>query len=239
MPNKKYAYETVYEAVKEELDSSKILPGKKLPTEKELQERFSVSRDTVRRALSLLENEELIERIPGQGTFVKENKIRYELARTDSFTEQMNRLGAVASSEFVSIDLSINGSSKIREQLNVAEDKLVYRVARIRKADDKIMAYEVAYIPYDLCPNLHEHLDEKASLYNIYENIYGIKMGYAHIDLEAQLADKEVQKYLQIKASDPTLKMDCFVVQENDEPLYYVDCWYRADRYKFSIFLPR
>ena len=45
---------------------------KRLPTESEIATRFAVSRQTVRNALELLEEEGLIERIQGSGSYIKE-----------------------------------------------------------------------------------------------------------------------------------------------------------------------
>ncbi len=46
--------------------------GSRLPSENQLQQHLSVSRNTVRQALNSIETEGLIERIPGRGTFVAE-----------------------------------------------------------------------------------------------------------------------------------------------------------------------
>lgn len=46
-------------------------PGSRMPTEQELAHRLNVARDTLRDALRILEEEQLIERIPGKGTFIR------------------------------------------------------------------------------------------------------------------------------------------------------------------------
>ncbi|WNC72994.1 pyruvate dehydrogenase complex transcriptional repressor PdhR [Thalassotalea psychrophila] len=50
-----------------------LLPGQKLPPERELAEQFSVSRPSLREAIQKLETKGLVYRRQGGGTFVKEN----------------------------------------------------------------------------------------------------------------------------------------------------------------------
>lgn len=236
---KKYLYKQIYDDIKARIDNNEIEAGEKLPSEKELQNKYDASRDTIRKALGWLEFEDYLDRKPGKGTFVREKKIDYDFSRIDSFSEQMNRLGRKASSNIVSLDLSTNMPEHIKEILQIPDNGLCYKVSRIRLADGKIMAYEETYIPYECTPNLHEHLTNESSLYKIYEEVYKIKMGVGQLSVEAQLTDKEIQELLNIKPSEPVLKMEGCVTQADYKPLYYVDCWYRADRYKFTIQLQR
>jgi|TARA_E500000305_G_scaffold27473_1_gene20964 DNA-binding FadR family transcriptional regulator len=57
--------------VQERIDSGDWPNGYKIPTEKSISSRFAAARNTVRKALSQLESEGIIERHVGRGTFVK------------------------------------------------------------------------------------------------------------------------------------------------------------------------
>lgn len=58
--------------LKEKMSKGEILPGDKLPSENELSAAYQISRQTVRKALSILENEGYIYAVHGKGTFCKE-----------------------------------------------------------------------------------------------------------------------------------------------------------------------
>lgn len=76
-------YEKIYHFIKEQIESGRLQIGDRLPTEKELSEQFSVSRITSKRALVELEQEGLITRSRGKGSFVAENQVTSPGANKD------------------------------------------------------------------------------------------------------------------------------------------------------------
>jgi len=237
--SKKFRYLTLYQDIKDKIEQKEFLPGEKLKTEKEYQEEYGVSRDTVRKAFGKLENEDYIVRKAAVGTFVKFKKSNYMLSSMESFTEQMRLRGIVPSSEFVSIELNIVTSRHISGELELEPGGKCYKITRIRKGDGEPMAYEIAYVPRKLCPDMQKHLDDHSSLYEIYENIYHHKMDSGKIRLEAELPSPVVQEGLKLAHDSPVLKMECTMVLEDGRPLYYVECYYSGEKYFFSVNLPR
>jgi len=70
--SKKILYQKIAEELKDKIMSEELTPHDKIPTEAELAERHSVSRITVQRALAELEQQRLIYRIQGKGSFVND-----------------------------------------------------------------------------------------------------------------------------------------------------------------------
>src|SRR4029450_4006343 len=123
-------------------------PGDPLPSEAELCERFSVSRMTVRQALQELTNDGLVERRRGQGTFVAHRPVHRRPGVFLSFTEEMHRRGAQATSRRLSAGpegprraggcLPAGLAAPRRpeaEDLGLAPGSRVVRVVRVRLAD--------------------------------------------------------------------------------------------------------
>ena len=65
-------YRQIAEDLRQQIESGHLSRGSQLPTELELRERYSASRNTVRDAIKWLTNLGLVETRPGQGTFVSE-----------------------------------------------------------------------------------------------------------------------------------------------------------------------
>ena len=234
-----FRYLAIYNEMLEKITSGQWRAGTKLPNELELMEQYGVSRGTIRNALGKLERNSLVSRRKAIGTFVKFRKIDYTLYRMECFSEQMHRIHVEPSSELLSIRISTDPSPEILQALQMNARETVYAIERIRKADGDPMAYEIAHVPQSLCPDLHAHLTEKASLYDIYERIYGHRLKCGYISMEAELANMQTQRILNLKKDTPVLKMLCIVTLQNERPLYYVVCYYVGDKYKFSTVLPR
>lgn len=71
----RYKYIQLAENLKSKILKGHYAPGERIPTEPELSKMFSASRYTVRQAVSLLENEGLLQRIQGSGTYVQKTSL--------------------------------------------------------------------------------------------------------------------------------------------------------------------
>ena len=74
-------YMVVVDWVKGELSKGYLNPGDRLDSEHELAEKFSLSRQTIRHAISVLENEGYVTRIQGSGTYISDNNITDKVNR--------------------------------------------------------------------------------------------------------------------------------------------------------------
>lgn len=73
MARKSFLYKKIYDDIKKKIDENVYSEGAKLPSDDELTEKYGVSVITIKKALNMLREEGLLQRIPGKGTFV--NKV--------------------------------------------------------------------------------------------------------------------------------------------------------------------
>ncbi|WP_312695040.1 GntR family transcriptional regulator [Caproiciproducens sp.] len=236
---KNFIYMKLYLDIKNKIDSGELKAGERLPTEQDYQKQYQVSRDTLRKALAKLEQDGYITRKAATGTYVKFKKADYGLSRMKSFSELMHNRGLTPSSEILSIEMLEDVDNDVTARLSLSPGEKAYKICRIRKANGEPMAYEIAYIPQKVCPDLHTHLLENTSLYDVYEHVYGLHLNHGEIQLEAELPSPYVQKVLKVKSNSPLLKMTCTVMLESGTPLYYVLSYYIGEKYVFSANLPR
>lgn len=235
-----FIYTRIYSELRQQIESGALVPGTRMETEMELRQRYGVSRETIRRALALLESDGYISRKVSSGTYVRAQKTQYAPSSYhESFTEQMLRQGKKPSSQIHSIEILTEVSPHIAELLQLRENERVYRLKRVRMADNTPMAYEIAYIRQSLCPNLHTLLLDDSSLYQIYEGHYQLNMDSIEIKLEAITADVNLQKLLNLKGAVAVLKMTSLMHLTDATPLYYVVSYHPGDKYEFITTMPR
>ena len=139
-------YIQIEEQLKQQIQQGDFPIGTTIPSERELTERFDVSRMTVRQAITNLVNDGLLYREKGRGTFVASPKVEQPLNGLTSFTEDMMARGMVPSSKMINFEI-LEPESDISAALQLAQGDEVYFVERIRFADDKPMAIERTYLP--------------------------------------------------------------------------------------------
>ena len=74
-------YMAVVDWVKKELEKGNLKPGDRLDSENELSVKFSLSRQTIRHAIAVLEKEGYVTRIQGSGTYISDNNITDKVNR--------------------------------------------------------------------------------------------------------------------------------------------------------------
>ena len=218
-----------------------IKPGEKLPSEKDLEEQFSVSRITVRRALQELEAEDKIARYPGKGSFVLQPKIEPLTALT-SFSENMRAQGFEPSYRLTTVKL-VKAPPKVAQFFQDHNDEKVMNINRLLLADEIPMAIQEAYLPgfvYEAAPRLFvPEVLNIISMYSTLEYQLGIKLVRAEEFVEASQATLAEAELLSIKRGDLVLVITRLTRAENDRPIEFVKLVFRADRYRYRVELFR
>ncbi|MBF3299513.1 GntR family transcriptional regulator, partial [Leptospira borgpetersenii serovar Ballum] len=92
-------YRQIADTLREQIREGVLKPGDALPTESALQAQFGVSRVTVRQALKQLISEQIVESVQGSGTYVKEERVRYDIYQLTGFQEKLTDRQAETRSE--------------------------------------------------------------------------------------------------------------------------------------------
>ena len=225
-------YAQVKRALQVEIENQ-MKPGDIIPSEPALEERFGVSRITVRRALDELVSEGIIVRQQGLGTFVREKPIAQELPRLLSWSAQMRQMGFKPSSASCEIEL-IEPSREYALLLNLLAGERVVRIRRLRYANDEPVCIMTNYIPEAIVPGLVEQGLVDDSLYATLSK-FGIKAVRAEDRVEARVASEWEASQLQISKWMPLLQVTRLTHNATNTPLYIAVVANRADKYVYTI----
>ncbi|HLN61656.1 MAG TPA: GntR family transcriptional regulator [Symbiobacteriaceae bacterium] len=225
-------YYQIRSRVLESIESGQLKPGDRVPSERELTERFGVSRMTARQAVSELENQGYLYRIQGKGTYVAAPKLDQPLVGLTSFSQDMRRRGLEPGALVLSAHERPAGAL-VGRSLGLTETTPVYQVERLRLAGGEPMALETACLPVDLCPGLLETNLEHRSLYEVLRERFGLHLLKAAQRLEAVAASAREADLLRVHEGTPLLMLERVSRDASDLPVEYVRSLYRGDRYRF------
>jgi GntR family transcriptional regulator len=205
-------------------------------SERELGEKFKVSRMTVRQALTEMIREGILYTQVGKGTYVNESKIKQELQTLTGFTQDMAARGTMASGQVLEARI-IPATLTLAAIFLVPMNTEFVLLSRLRLSDGIPLAIEEAYIRYQICSGILKYDFSRESLYNILATHYNTMLVRAEQTMEASLATPKEAELLQITSPSPLLRIERLSYNEQNLLVEYVISAYRGDRYKFHTTL--
>lgn len=196
--NGKPKYFTLMEELKEKIISGRIQPGEKLPSENQFTVQYSLSRHTVRKALSLLEQEGYIEACHGKGTFCSEKMRHMKKSRNIAvvttyisdyiFPRLIQGMDNVLSEQGYSIILKNTGNSRQKEAKCLEE--------LFQKDIDGLIIEPSKSQLSCRHPGLYENLEKYQIPYIFIQGIYTEMKDKPHILMDDARGGYLVTKYL-------------------------------------------
>lgn len=209
----------------------------RFPSEAELQRQFKVSRMTIRRALSELVNEGYLVREQGRGSFVVKPRLRDELRRLTSFTEDMLLRGFTVESQI--LVFQVGQDEEVARKMGIRKEEELVLLRRLRIVNGEKIAIQNAFVRHRFCPGIVERGLLEGSLYKTLEEGYGLRLARAVQTVEAKPADEYEAGVLELKLGQPVLVLERLTYSADGEPIEYVRSTYRGDRYRFMVELSR
>jgi GntR family transcriptional regulator len=219
-----------------DIDAGQYRPHQRLLSERELGEKFKVSRMTVRQALTEMIREGILYTQVGKGTFVSEPKIDQQLRNLTGFSQEISTRGARPSSKVLSAQV-VPANAHMASVLKVMQGAEVVELSRLRLSNELPLCIEVAHIPHYLCPNILKNDFSQESLYRVFQSDYGHRLVRAEQTMEASLANVHELELLQMTSPASVLRIERFTYNQQDILLEYVTSAYRGDLYKFRLTL--
>lgn len=232
-------YVQVQDALRAAIDQGDLQAGMQLPGEPELCLLFNVSRTVIRHALDKMEQEGLIVRRKGKGTFVSQPKIGESLVqRLTGFHQDMVERGHTPTSMVLKLAV-IPCGAKIAKRLQIAPDTPVIELERLRFADGEPINLVTSYLPYALCPHVAETDFSTRSLYDFLEQDCGLVIARGRRMVEVALANAYEARLLHVKLDAPLLLLDSVSYLEDGTPIEFYHARHRGDRARFEVELIR
>ncbi len=225
-------YNQIAESLLNQIESGALAPGTRLPPERELSETLGVNRMTLRQALQVLENQGLLVRRQGNGTFVAGPKIERQAGRLVSFTRGMLRRGYKPGAQVISFEQRpVEAAIALHLRLPVSAS--VYVIHRLRSINSEPVMLERYTIPVERFPGLEQHDLVNRSMYEIMEKEYRVSVNHAHQSLEPVIAAEYEANLLGILPGAPLMLERRVSFDHANLPVEFGRDLYRGDRFSF------
>lgn len=227
------------EHLKTYIHSLNAASSRKLPAEKDLALQLGVSRITIRRALNELEQEGLILRIHGKGTFINPEALQIKVNLCS-----MMEFGSVIKKSGYQSHMAVTGFSDhitdpaVCAALRLPSDSLLIRIEKMYRADEHPAIISISYIPHSLFEQLPEKEEWVETPYFTLLSRYTRKnVTRDRVELEA-VSTAKMQTFLtgsQQLENDSLLLLKACCFDQNNEPVMYGMAFYDTNYIRFNL----
>lgn len=219
--------------LRESIRNGDLKPGNPIPPESHLCQQYSVSRTTVRQALSRLVYDGLIVRHRGRGSFVAEPRLEHSKPFL-SFEEEMLARGATTGIKLLDMRTEpVEG--RAAENLGLPAGTAVMVLERLRFVNGQVVGYEIRYLPEQIGKALTPDEIHNQPLVPALRRILGKPRTRLSLNVTASTARGKEARVLEAKIGAPVLVREHTWFYEPEGPMQYGKSIFRGDRYQMSV----
>jgi len=226
-------YQQMYDILRELLKSGEFAEGKQFLTERQIAERFQVSRPTANKVLAGMVSEGLLEFKKGVGTFVRAPRLNYDIQTLISFTQKVKEAGKTPGTrvlEFERMKASAT-DAEVAARLQVDQNWELFVITRLRMADGVPVILERRWVPANIFPSLTRQ-DLRGSFYALCQEKYGLRIAESDQTIRAVKLMRQDAKLLEVRSGSPALLVSA-VGYSGQKAAWWEKTLYRGDAYEF------
>ncbi|XXM71168.1 GntR family transcriptional regulator [Lysinibacillus sphaericus] len=233
----RHLYLQVIDRLKKDIDAGVYKEKEKLPSEFDLSKQLGVSRATLREALRILEEESVIIRRHGVGTFVNAKPLFTSgIEQLNSVSNMIIQAGMEPGTIFLSSTTQeATEDDAKRFHSDEAEDMIL--VERVRTANGEPVVYCVDKIPERILTRNFTHEDN--SIFSVLENRENRRITHAVAQIEPMGYHDKISPILNCEPETALLVLKQMHFDENDEPILYSVNYFRSDKFSFHVLRKR
>jgi len=233
----RHLYLQVIDRLKQDIEQGIYKEKEKLPSEFDLAKHLGVSRATLREALRILEEENVIIRRHGVGTFVNAKPLFSSgIEQLNSVTDMISQAGMKPGTIFLSSSTEEPTEEDIR-RFSCSNDEGIFVMERVRTANGEPVVYCIDKVPEHILPPTFSHGEE--SLFTILENEANRRITYAVAQIEPIGYHDKISPILECDPETALLVLKQMHFDEMDEPILFSVNYFKADKFSFHVLRKR
>lgn len=229
-------YRQLQTLLKDQMTNGRLEPNTRLPSERELCEKYGVSRTTVRQALQEMEHEGLVESVPGRGTFVIEPLLSlHTRVSLRGFTSDMKRKGLRISNVLLDASLCDSPDEEVVRAMQLSPTDEIICLERLRLVNDSPLALHMVHLNHRLCPGILDYNLAQESLFRLLREEYGLTLAMAHEDAYATLASEREIELLSLTPPAAVMRTERTTYLDTREVIEFAYATYCGDWYRLHV----
>jgi GntR family transcriptional regulator len=232
-------YYQLINIVRQKIEEGEWKPYQPIPSERQLEVLYDISRTTIRQAIGILIRQGYLFREQGRGTFVSPQKLQKGLMELTSFSEDMRNRGIVPGHRILDLEMIVP-PAKVLQHLELQPGSQVLHINRVRLGDGVPIGLQESFLALPEGSVItQQDLDEVGSIYTILQEKFHIIPTEAYETLEVTVASSPEAALLQITEGSPLLLSERTLWSQNRRAIEFVRILYRGDRYRYFVKLSR
>lgn len=232
MPSPKYL--EIQNLLLQRIKNGDYQEGQLIPKEVDLAEQLNVSRPTVRHAIRNLVQGGYLERRKKRGTIVTQTKIKQQFTHViESYNTEIQNNGLVAKTQVLNFSTE-KANDEVAEALTIKPNTEVYKLVRLRSADNKPVVFVVTYLPIAQLPDLQKIDFTHHSLYSELAKA-GLEITHVSRKIEVHPATEEEAQLLETDIKAPIFYFHTIGFTKDHRALEYSIASYRGDLNYFMV----
>lgn len=230
-------YAEVVKCLRDRINSLEYKVGDIFPSEQKLAITLNISRNTLRKAMTVLVDEGLLEKRHGSGTYIRNKNIQPNISALKSFSENAQQAGKNCTSKVLKF-MVIKSNADISAQLRINVGDQVYYIRRLRFIEDKPVQLEDTWMSVALFPDLSLR-DMVNSKFAYIELNCGMTIAGCYETFMPIIPDKEIANLLNISLREPALQLTTQAIDINGVHLDYSLLTSNVHEFRVKYFWPR
>lgn len=231
-------YQIIYKDLEKDIHCQKYQVGDFLPTEQELVETFKVSRDTIRKTLSLLVEECLVKKIHGAGSqVISQEQVNFPVSDLTSYQEPIEQQGLKSQTNVISLD-KIIVDINLSEKTGFSRSQQVWRLIRQRIVDGGASVVDIDYLDARLMPQLNRSITEN-SIYDYLENQLHLSISHAFKEITIDNTSEQDKILIDIGKDHHIVCIRSKVYLNNGSQFQFTERRHKLEKFKFVDYAKR
>ena len=225
-------YIQIYKKMLSAIKSGEYRENTALPSERELCEKYHVSRSTIRQTIALLKEADFVYTVQGKGTFIKPQVFTQPLTKIYSFADTLKNDNVIIQNRI--IEYTKEPADANLAKITGHNDMVFHKLTRLRSAKDYPLMIETTYLPTARFIHLDLDTIESGSLYEYLRKYYNFKAERIKETIRPINTQTKEKKLLELASNIPCILLERFSY-ENDMLIEYTRSIVRGDKYIFQV----